>query len=435
MMTAMELTIAEIDSLETLLEAIGACERAHATTALAAARLAAAGAWQADGATSMTAWLAHHARMTHLDATRLLRDGKFLNHFDAIADSATTGRLSAAQINALRNAVTKPTTKLFADHHHSLIKSLTTMNITDSATLCKQWRQQAEAVADMPEPKTPNHTWTTSRMQDGTIVGRFVLDPEAAAQLEQALGTASHFDGPDDTRPTNVRNADAATDIFAFFNANHNHPGTPRHRPHVELHTHINLTSDPTGGLAPEFTTNPLDTNPLDTNPLDNNCATTTDGQLLPTWATDAFLCDCIIHRVLRAGATILDYGRATRSVPTNLYRAVIARDHGCRFTGCNRKPAWCDAHHIRWWRHHGETKLDTLLLLCHYHHRLIHRDRWQITLHPDNSATFTAPDGRTLTSHPPTTHNLSPPTPQRTPPPRNPPLITPAPHHTRTAA
>lgn len=423
-MTPMELTIAEIDSLETLIEAIGACERAYATTALAAARLATAGAWQADGATSMTAWLAHHARMSHLDATRLLRDGKFLNNFDAVADSATTGRLSAAQINALRNAVTKPTTELFADHHHHLIESLTTMNITDSETLCKQWRQQAEAVADMPEPKIPDQTWTTSRMQDGTIIGRFVLDPEAAAQLEQALGTATHFDGADDTRPTNVRNADAATDIFAFFNANHNHPGTPRHRPHVELHIH---TTNPTGSLSPELTTNPLTT----------NCATTTDGQLLPTWATDAFLCDCIIHRVLRAGATILDYGRSTRSVPTNLYRAVIARDHGCRFTGCNRKPAWCDAHHIRWWRHHGETKLDNLLLLCHYHHRLIHRDRWHITLHPDNSTTFTAPDGRTHTSQPPT-HTLdppilSPPTTQPSPP--NPPLINPLPHHTRTAA
>ena len=52
-------------------------------------------------------------------------------------------------------------------------------------------------------------------------------------------------------------------------------------------------------------------------------------------------------------------------------------------------------------WRRFGETKLDNLLMLCSYHHHLIHRQNWQIRLLANADAEFTTPDGRTLTSKP----------------------------------
>ena len=36
----------------------------------------------------------------------------------------------------------------------------------------------------MPVPKLPDRSWTASRLADGTMVGRFVLDPAAATELE-----------------------------------------------------------------------------------------------------------------------------------------------------------------------------------------------------------------------------------------------------------
>jgi HNH endonuclease len=52
-------------------------------------------------------------------------------------------------------------------------------------------------------------------------------------------------------------------------------------------------------------------------------------------------------------------------------------------------------AHHIVWWERGGATDLDNLLLVCSFHHRLIHEHGWSIRgrateerwLRPDGSA------------------------------------------------
>lgn len=368
-----------IDSLDDLVDALGHLERFGAFVAVAAAGLNTAGAWSADGSLSMAAWLRQHARLSHRDAARLLREGRFLNSFDAVAYAAQSGVLSASQVAGLRAAVSRPTGDLFADHQHGVVQAICGLNAADSELVCQDWRAKAEAVVEMPEPKVPERSWTTSRLEDGTMSGRFVLDATAAEMLETALETARSWDGANDTRTVGVRNADAFVGIVGFFNANNDTNATPRHHPNIELHIQADLSDV-----------------------LLEGCAVTANGQLVPSWAVDAFMCDCVMHRVLRDGAAILDYGRGVRTVPAPLWRAVAARDRGCRFPGCDRKKAWCDAHHVRWWRKHGDTKLDNLILLCNRHHHLIHRQQWAVTLDTDTGhATFTTPDGNVLSSTP----------------------------------
>jgi hypothetical protein len=108
-----------------------------------------------------------------------------------------------------------------------------------------------------------------------------------------------------------------------------------------------------------------------------------------------------VIHRVVRAGNAILSYGRATRTVPVDLFRATAVRDGGCRFPGCDRKIAWCDAHHVHFWRHLGMTELENLVLLCNRHHHLIHRPGWHLKLLPNADLETTYPDGTARNSHP----------------------------------
>uniref|UniRef100_UPI001377E8EA HNH endonuclease signature motif containing protein n=1 Tax=Amycolatopsis orientalis TaxID=31958 RepID=UPI001377E8EA len=48
--------------------------------------------------------------------------------------------------------------------------------------------------------------------------------------------------------------------------------------------------------------------------------------------------------------------------------------------------------HHIVFWRHHGETKIDNLVLLCTKHHRLIHRSEWKVQIAQDGLPEFTPP-------------------------------------------
>ena len=99
-----------------------------------------------------------------------------------------------------------------------------------------------------------------------------------------------------------------------------------------------------------------------------------------------------------------LDVGRATKTIPDHLRRAVIARDRCCRFPGCRQRPAACQAHHVKPRSQGGTTSLNNLILLCAFHHlTAIHRWGWHLTLHPDGTVTAVSPDQqRILNSHGP---------------------------------
>jgi hypothetical protein len=102
------------------------------------------------------------------------------------------------------------------------------------------------------------------------------------------------------------------------------------------------------------------------------------------------------VSRVITKGSSIpLDVGRATKVVPAALRRAVVVRDRGCRFPGCDRPPGWCDSHHVRHWADGGETALLNLVLLCRPHHRLIHRG-FGVSM-VDGAPVFSRPDGTAL--------------------------------------
>ena len=69
--------------------------------------------------------------------------------------------------------------------------------------------------------------------------------------------------------------------------------------------------------------------------------------------------CDCkVIPVVLGGDSEPLDVGRAMRTVPLGIRRALVARDGGCSFPGCGRPPGLCAAHHVRHWIDLGETKV-----------------------------------------------------------------------------
>jgi hypothetical protein len=137
-------------------------------------------------------------------------------------------------------------------------------------------------------------------------------------------------------------------------------------------------------------------------------CARLLDGTPLDAQTTQRLLCDAAVHRVITNGrATILDHGRATRTITPALYRALLIRDRGCRWPGCHRPPQWCEGHHVIAWNHQGPTRLDNLVLLCTRHHHLTHGQAghpqgWQLKLHPDGTLETTSPTGRTRHSRPP---------------------------------
>jgi hypothetical protein len=74
---------------------------------------------------------------------------------------------------------------------------------------------------------------------------------------------------------------------------------------------------------------------------------------------------------------SVLNVGRKSRTIPPAVRRALEARDRGCRFPGCGRR--FTDAHHVKHWADGGETSLRNSVLLCRFHHRLVHEGGWRI--------------------------------------------------------
>jgi len=75
-----------------------------------------------------------------------------------------------------------------------------------------------------------------------------------------------------------------------------------------------------------------------------------------------------------------LDLGREQRLFNRAQRRALAARDGGCTWPGCDRPPAFTEAHHIDHWQHdNGRTDINQGILLCRAHHLLLHNQRWQI--------------------------------------------------------
>ena len=86
-----------------------------------------------------------------------------------------------------------------------------------------------------------------------------------------------------------------------------------------------------------------------------------------------------IIPVVLSGEGRILDVGAAVRYFPPHLRKALIARDGGCAFPGCTAPAPWCEAHHIEYYSKGGTTSTDNGVMLCGFHHHLIHREKWRI--------------------------------------------------------
>jgi hypothetical protein len=85
--------------------------------------------------------------------------------------------------------------------------------------------------------------------------------------------------------------------------------------------------------------------------------------------------------------------GRLHRIPPAWMLRQLKYRDRECRFPGCGTR-AFTQAHHITWWDQGGRTELSNLVLICAFHHKLVHEYGWTLHRENDGDAAWFHPDG-----------------------------------------
>ncbi|NNG38249.1 DUF222 domain-containing protein [Flexivirga sp. ID2601S] len=113
--------------------------------------------------------------------------------------------------------------------------------------------------------------------------------------------------------------------------------------------------------------------------------ATTPGGDVLDAGAARRAACDAdLIPAVLGGPSQPMDVGRRERLVTKGLRAAVLIRDGGCTFPGCDRPPGFCEVHHVIPWWAGGETSLTNSAMLCCRHHQEVHRRGFMARVGPD---------------------------------------------------
>lgn len=88
-----------------------------------------------------------------------------------------------------------------------------------------------------------------------------------------------------------------------------------------------------------------------------------------------------IIPTYLSSTAGVIAYGTQRRCATEAQTQALISRDKGCSFPGCDAPAEWCERHHVIPWCRGGPTDLDNLTLVCGYHHREFEKRGWRVRM------------------------------------------------------
>ncbi|WP_094274667.1 HNH endonuclease signature motif containing protein [Rhodococcus sp. OK302] len=211
-------------------------------------------------------------------------------------------------------------------------------------------------------------------------------------------------DGTPDARSAAKRTADAFTELIRRYLDNAATGVDGGQRPHVNVHVNAkDLAEHRTCASTRRNDSNDTDDEPaLDFDGLDG--LDDLDVGHMPWMGplsitrTRMLACDCLLSTILldENGAP-LDVSPLKRLVSAAQRTALIARDKGCAFPGCDCVPAWTDAHHITPWSQNGPTVMDNLVLLCRSHHTLMHRKagfagQWEIKMGSDHKPWFIPP-------------------------------------------
>jgi hypothetical protein len=394
----------------------------------------AAGAEHGVPAASTAAWLRHRLRMGAGTAAGLVRTARALHRgpLTGTAQALAAGELSPAHAQVLAHGTHDLPDHLAADAEPVLLDAARRLDPPRLRRAVAQLRLVADpdGADHQAEQQHQRRGLWLAATWEGMVAVNGLLDPEAGQSLLAALEPLARPASADDPRSAFQRRADALAELARRTLESGRLPQTGGVRPQLLVTVDLDSLLAP-GGLGGEVG---------GVGPLDPE-------------ACRRLACDGAVTRVLvtrqppghggrggdhdhggynkelpgdhdphpghgdhdrggaggladqlRAAARLLppalggaptqplEVGRTSRVVSAAQRAALVVRDGGCAVAGCDRPPAWCEAHHLVHWLHGGPTDLANLALLCRAHHRAVHEGGWRLQRHPDSRLTASPP-------------------------------------------
>jgi Domain of unknown function (DUF222)/HNH endonuclease len=336
-------------------------------------------------ATSAVAWLRDLLRITPAEARLLVALGETLDGHPTLAGAVAAGAVSAGQALAIGHVLGD-----VPPEEPALVDKVEAILIDDAGqfepTILRRLGERVLAhvnpeLADARLRERLDREEKHARVRRGLTLSpdglggtriRGVVDTEGAAIIGAAIEPLAKpvrgDDGPDLRTPA-ARRADALVEVCRLALASGGLPDSGGQPPQ------LNVTVD-FDALRRGVAIGQLDT-----------------GHRLSPTTTRRLACSAQILPVMLNGAGVpIDVGRSRRPFTGAARVAVLLRDGGCAFPGCDRPPRWTDIHHILAWQHGGHTDRDNGVALCGHHHRLIHSSTWTVQIGLDRRPEFIPP-------------------------------------------
>lgn len=344
------------------------------------------GSYAGEGFRSPTDWLAVTTGESVGRCRTWIRWAERLPHLPVVREAFAAGELSESALGVLIDAWHLDVADTYARDEQLLVSWVTSLPYRDVKLVIDTWRRHADPDRQdrTAREQFERRALHVSSLWDGMGQLDGLLDPEGLALVREAIRVFSPR-CDDDTRTAAQRRADGLVNLArTALTHTESIPGTRRRRPKVIATIALtDLTADGNGAGGRLDTD--LDSTTVSSNQIRRMC------------------CDAGIHRyVADPQGTVVDFGHTRRTVSDSQFDTLVIRDHGCRWPGCHIPAGGCDAHHADHWLDDGPTTNDNLILLCWYHHRLLHEQHWRIQPHRGGHFTLTDPNGNERTLRPP---------------------------------
>ncbi|HXU89519.1 MAG TPA: DUF222 domain-containing protein [Methylomirabilota bacterium] len=348
------------------------------------------GGW-GNGFRSCAEWLTWRIGLAPNAAREHVRVARALGSLPRLAAALGRGELSYSKVRALTRVASSDTEERLL----TVGKAGTAAHVEQ---IVRAWRY-VDRKAEVRETSERHRVRALHVYQDenGMVIVRARLEPEAGAILMQALAAARDAVYQQGRRSrTTVNDVSAETptvglgneppewgqlqaDAFALIAETALHhgmdPGAAGERYQVVVHVDAAVLAN-----------------------TDAPGQAVVEGARVSAETSQRLACDAsrVVMRHDSSG-NVTEVGARTRTIPPALRRALLHRDQGCRFPGCGSR--FGQGHHIRHWVHGGPTTLSNLATLCRRHHRAVHEEGFELRREANGELTFRTPLGRLLPS------------------------------------
>jgi hypothetical protein len=342
--------------------------------------------WAAHGSRSAAAFLVTKTRCVRGDAHRRVRVAREVDELEETAAAWAAGELTTRHVDTITQArrAARADTE-FDAFEPALLEVARAGSPEDVSGAVRQWRDALDADLDrdgangeaIADSQWDRRAVDYAKSIDGIGLGTITLEPEGADIFNRALQRAyDELHRADDPRTPAQQRADALVEIARTYLAG---------KPSRANLPHILVLTDPATLRGDHV----------------GECHLADGTRISPDTAR-RIACDANIQElVLDATGVPLALGRSVRNFTPDQYRAMVARDGGCRC--CGASPEHCDAHHVTEWNDHGPTDMDNGMLLCRYGcHRGMHEGHWKVIGNPNGRLDFTDRDGNHIATSQP---------------------------------